>query len=39
MPIEGRGRYLDPKQIPQKDRDIHLAEVLLRYKPAIIDIR
>ena len=24
MPIEGRGRHLDPKQIPQKDRDIHL---------------
>jgi len=24
MPIEGRGRYLDPKQIPPRDRDIHL---------------
>jgi hypothetical protein len=24
MPIKGRGRYLDPKQIPPKDRDIHL---------------
>ena len=24
MPIEGRGRHLDPKQIPPKDRDIHL---------------
>ena len=26
MPIEGRGRHLDPKQIPLKDRDIHLGE-------------
>ena len=26
MPIEGRGRYLDPKQSPPKDRDIHLVE-------------
>jgi hypothetical protein len=26
MPIEGRGRHLDPKQIPPKDRDIHLVE-------------
>jgi hypothetical protein len=24
MPIEGRGRHLDPRQIPPKDRDIHL---------------
>ena len=24
MHIEGRGRHLDPKQIPPKDRDIHL---------------
>ena len=27
MPIEGRGRYLDPKQIPHRDRDIHLVEL------------
>jgi len=28
MAIEGRGRHLDPKQIPPKDRrDIHLVEV------------
>ena len=27
MPIEGRGRHLDPKQIPPKDRDIHLVEL------------
>ena len=26
MPIEGRGRHLDPKQIPPKDRDMHLLE-------------
>jgi hypothetical protein len=26
MPIEGRGRHLDFKQIPPKDRDIHLVE-------------
>ena len=26
MPIEGRGRHLDPKQIPLKYRDIHLVE-------------
>jgi len=26
MPIEGRGRHLDPKQIPPKDRDIHFVE-------------
>ena len=26
MPIEGRGRHLDPKRIPSKDRDIHLVE-------------
>ena len=26
MPIEGRGRHLDPKQIPTRDRDIHLEE-------------
>ena len=26
MPIKGRGRYLDPEQIPLKDRDIHLVE-------------
>ena len=26
MPIEGRGRHLDPKQIPTRDRNIHLAE-------------
>jgi len=26
MPIEKRGRHLDPKQIPPKDRDIHLVE-------------
>ena len=26
MPIEGRGRHLDPKQIPPKDKDIHLVE-------------
>ena len=26
MPIEGRGRHLDPKQIPTRDRDIHLVE-------------
>jgi len=26
MPIEGRGRYLDPKQISPTDRDIHLVE-------------
>ena len=26
MPIEERGRHLDPKQIPPKDRDIHLVE-------------
>ena len=24
MPIEGRGKYLEPKQIPPRDRDIHL---------------
>ena len=27
MPIEGRDRYLDPKQIPPRDRDIHLVEI------------
>jgi len=27
MPIEGRGRHLDPKQIPTRDRDIHLVEL------------
>ena len=26
MPIEGRGRHLDHKQIPTRDRDIHLVE-------------
>ena len=26
MPIEGRGRHLDPKQIPIRDKDIHLVE-------------
>jgi hypothetical protein len=26
MPIERRGRHLDPKQILPKDRDIHLVE-------------
>jgi hypothetical protein len=26
MPIEGRGRNLDPKQIPTRDKDIHLVE-------------
>jgi hypothetical protein len=26
MPIEGRGRDLDPKQIPPRDKDIHLVE-------------
>jgi len=26
MPIEVRGRYLDPKQIPSKDRDMHLVK-------------
>ena len=26
MPIEGRGRHLDPKEIPTRDRDIHLVE-------------
>ena len=26
MPIEGRGRHLDSKQIPPKDRDIHPVE-------------
>jgi len=26
MPIEGRGRHLDPKQIPTRDRNIHLKE-------------
>jgi hypothetical protein len=30
MPIEGRGRYLDSKQISPRDRDIHLVEI----KPA-----
>ena len=29
MPIEGRGRHLDPKQVPPKDRDIHLVEFKL----------
>jgi hypothetical protein len=28
MPIEGRGRYLDPKQISPRDRDIHLEELI-----------
>ena len=27
LPIEGRGRHLDPKQIPTRDRDIHLVEI------------
>jgi len=27
MPIEGRGRHMDPKQIPTRDRDIHLVEL------------
>jgi hypothetical protein len=27
MPIEGRGRHLDPKQIPTRDRDIHLVKI------------
>jgi len=26
MPIEGRGRHLDPKQIPPKDGHLHLVE-------------
>ena len=26
MPVEGRGRHLDPKQIPTRDRGIHLVE-------------
>jgi hypothetical protein len=26
MPIEGRGRHLDPRQIPPMDRNIHLVE-------------
>ena len=26
MPIEGRSRHLDPKQIPPKDRNIYLVE-------------
>ena len=26
MPIEERGRHLDPKQIPIRDRDIHFVE-------------
>jgi hypothetical protein len=26
MPIEGRGRHLDPKQILTRDRDIHLVD-------------
>ena len=26
MPIEGRGRHFDPKQIPTRDRGIHLVE-------------
>ena len=26
MPIEGRGRHLDPKQIPIRGKDIHLVE-------------
>jgi len=26
MPIEGRGRHLDPKQIPTRDKDVHLVE-------------
>jgi len=40
MPIEGRGRHLDPKRIPFRDRDKHLVEIkiLLRHKPAT-DIR
>jgi hypothetical protein len=29
MPIEGRGRHLDPKQIPPKNRDIHLVELII----------
>jgi hypothetical protein len=29
MPVEGRSRHLDPKQIPPKDRDIHLVEFKL----------
>jgi hypothetical protein len=27
MPIERRGRNLDPKQIPPRDKDIHLVEI------------
>ena len=41
MPIEGRGRHLDPKQIPPKDRARHTScriKILLRHKPAT-DIR
>jgi hypothetical protein len=38
MPIEGRSRHLDPKQIPPKDRDIHLVHILLRHESAT-DIR
>jgi len=26
VPIEGRGRHLDPKQIPTRDRDMHIVE-------------
>jgi hypothetical protein len=26
MPIEGRGRHLDPKQVPPKNKGIHLVE-------------
>jgi hypothetical protein len=29
MPIEGRGRHLDPKQTPPKYRDMHLVEFKL----------
>jgi hypothetical protein len=29
MPIEGRGRYLDFKLIPPRDRDVHLVKFKL----------
>jgi len=35
MPVEGRGRHLDPKQIPQKDRDIYLVEFKLSFAKTI----
>ena len=39
MPIEGRNRHLDPKQIPTRDRDIHLVELKLLIHKLATDLK